>query len=190
MGEIMSNLTLKDIKGKYLWEYEESLEEELSIISPYDIDINILCEDKDREKHYVNGDILMVPQWESSENGRIYLPHRIVVIDSVVNNDNDLITYTGRVLSSQIHNSNKYNDRYPNNIYINDYDTILSSGRGTGGKPVFINVGDTITFTNTDLSDSGTWKGHITDEFNEFLSVCIQNYKEDRLKNRDIFWVK
>lgn len=54
----MSILTLKDIKGKYLWEYEESLEESLGIISPYDININILCEDKDREKHYSNGDIL------------------------------------------------------------------------------------------------------------------------------------
>ena len=60
----MSILTLKDIKGKYLWEYEESL----GIISPYDININILCEDKDREKHYSNGDILMVPQWESSQS--------------------------------------------------------------------------------------------------------------------------
>ena len=182
----MRILTLKDIRGKHLWEYEESLEEALGIISPYDLGINILCEDKDREKKYVTGDILMVPQWNSSENGRIELPHRIVVIDSVEKKDK--IYYTGRVLSSQIKNSNKYNDKYPNNIYIGNYDSILSIGRTVGEKPVYINISDIITFTNEDLSDSGTWKGHISKEFERFMHDCISNYEKDKTINKDIFW--
>lgn len=184
----MRILTLKDIRGNHLWEYEESLEEALGITSPYDLDINILCEDKDREKKYVTGDILMVPQWNSSENGRIELPHRIVVIDSAEKKDK--IYYTGRVLSSQIKNSNKYNDWYPNNIYIDNYDSILSIGRTVGEKPAYINVSDVVTFTNKDLSDSGTWKGHISKEFEIFIQDCISNYEKDRTLNINIFWEK
>ena len=182
----MRVLTLKDIRGKHLWEYEESIEEALGIISPYDLDINILCEDKDREKKYIAGDILMVPQWNSSKNGRSDLPHRIVVIDSVEKKDK--IYYAGRVLSSQIKNSNKYNDRYPNNIYIDNYDSILSLGRTVGEKSVYINISDVITFTNEDLSDSGTWKGHISKEFELFMQDCISNYEKDKTMNKDIFW--
>ena len=175
----MRIISLKDIRGKHLWEYEESLEDALGIISPYDIDINILCEDKDREKHFVHGDILMVPQWNSSENGKIELPHRIIVIDSVKYKEE--ITYTGRVLSSQIKNSNRYNPKYPNNVYINNYDTILSNGRKVGEKPVYVNVSDIITFTNKELSDSGTWKGHISNEFDAFLEECIHRCNKSEL---------
>lgn len=182
----MRVLALREIRGKHLWEYEESIEEALGIISPYDIDVNILCEDRDREKKFVGGDILMVPQWNSTQNGKIELPHRIVVIDSVIKEDK--ILYTGRVLSSQIKNSNKYNSRYPNNIYINNYDSILSLGRKIGAKPIYINISDIITFTNDDLSDSGTWKGHISDEFRLFMDMCISNYEKDKTLNKSIFW--
>ena len=185
----MSILTLKDIKGKYLWEYEESLEESLGIISPYDININILCEDKDREKHYSNGDILMVPQWESSQNGKISSPHRIVVVSSVIKSSDGTITYKGRVMSSNIHISNKYNANFPNNIYIDDYDSILSTGRQTGGKSAFINVEDVITFTNNGLNDSGTWKGHISTAFENFLNACVQNCIQDKTKNKNTYWI-
>ena len=183
---VMRILTLKDIRGKHLWEYEESLEEVLGIISPYDIDINILCEDRDREKRYVYGDILMVPQWNSSVNGRVEPPYRVVVVDGV--EERDRVTYTGRVLSSQIRNSNKYNSKYPNNVYIDDYDTILSTGKAVGRKPVYINISDIITFTNNDLSDSGTWKGHISDEFDRFIKRCISNYQANEMSNKDVFW--
>lgn len=182
----MNIKTLKDICGRHLWEYEESLEEALGIISPYDIDINILCEDKDREKHYIHGDILMVPQWNSERNGKIEFPHRVVVIDSII--EKDRVYYTGRVLSSQIKSSNKYNKNFPNNIYINNYDTILSSGKTVGGKPVYIDVSDVITFTCNDLSDSGTWKGHVSKEFDKFIEVCIDNYKINKTLNKNVFW--
>ena len=130
----------------------------------------------------------MVPQWDSMENGRISLPHRIVVVDSVINN-NGVINCKGRVMSSNIALSNKYNERFPNNIYIDDYDSILSSGKTVGKKSAYINVKDIITFTNNDLSDAGTWKGHISAEFEDFLNSCIQNYNQDQNKNKDVYWI-
>ena len=83
----------------------------------------------------------------------------------------------------------KYNERFPNNIYIDDYDSILSSGKTVGKKSAYINVKDIITFTNNDLSDAGTWKGHISAEFEDFLNSCIQNYNQDQNKNKDVYWI-
>lgn len=178
--------TLKDIKGTYLWEYEESLEEALSIISPYDININILCEDHDRERQFVPGDILMVPQWHSQVSGVNSSPHRIIVVTSV--NQGDIIAYTGYLLSSQINKANKNNERFPNNIFINNYDTILNTGRLSGNRPAILKVDELITFSNNDLQDMGTWKGHISDEFANFMETCINNFHRDRNLNRSIYW--
>ena len=181
--------SIHELGNDYAWEYEESLEDALGIISPYDIDINILCEDKDNEKKFVPGDILMVPKWKSSVSGANDKPHRVIVISGVDNAD-WAFTYHGYVLSSQVRKANKNNKRFPNNIYISNYDTILKFGKFIGGKEVILKVDEVITFKNTDLSDHGTWKGHVTDEFFEFLSKCADNFHKDKSANASMFWEK
>ena len=165
------------------WDYEESLEEALSIISPYDISINILCEDKDRDKNYRPGDILMVPNWSSGRTGHQNSPHRILVITSSTDGE-----YSGYILSSKIEKANKYNSKFPNNIYIQDYDTILDIGRKIGSKEVFIRVDDLVSFKASDLSDWGTWKGRVNSKFFDFVEQCRKNYLLDKNMNREITW--
>lgn len=44
--------SIHELGDEYSWDYEESLEDALGITFPYDLDINILCEDKDNEKKF------------------------------------------------------------------------------------------------------------------------------------------
>lgn len=102
--------SIHELGDEYSWDYEESLEDALGITSPYDLDINILCEDKDNEKKFAIGDILMVPNWSSSVSGRNSRPHRVVVINNTENKDGTT-TYSGYVLSSKVEKANKNKDR-------------------------------------------------------------------------------
>ena len=181
--------SIHELGDEYSWDYEESLEDALGITSPYDLDVNILCEDKDNEKKFVAGDILMVPNGSSSVSGRNSRPHRVVVINSVENKDGTT-TYSGYVLSSKVEKANKNNEKFPNNIYIKNYDSILKYGKFIGDKEVILKVDEVITFKNIDLSDHGTWKGHVSDEFFDFIMSCAENFKKDKTLNKYVFWEK
>ena len=131
----------------------------------------------------------MVPQWHSSVSGRNKSPHRIIVVTVAVDNsDSDVINYSGYLLSSQVNKANINNKRYPNNIYISNYDSILKEGRTYNDRPVILKIDELITFTNQDLKDKGTWKGHISDEFSTFMDTCVRNYRLNRTMNRIVYW--
>ena len=117
----------------------------------------------------------------------VYGVHRIVIVTRVIHGDD--VTYGGYLLSSKINKSNKYDKRKgSNNIYINDYSTILKNGT-EHHKEAFIDVKNLHTFDKTIFSKSGTYKGTVTDEFLNFIIKCANNCK-NKISNKNIYWEK
>lgn len=96
--------------------------------------------------------------------------HRFLIIKKILSSD-DITSYKGFVLSSNINNSNLRNMRYPDNIYVDKYDWMLKSG-GYSRKPCYINTRELFTFKPTEFSDSGTYKGTVKPAFMEFIKQC------------------
>lgn len=98
-------------------------------------------------------------------------PHRVYIISKVIDNNGE-ITYKGYMISSKINKSNKYS-RNKNNIFIDDYGTILSSGNPLPNS-VFIDIGEPYEFTHSDLSKNGVKKGVAKQDFIDFINKCEQ----------------
>lgn len=156
--------------------WDETLEEALSTVADEELV-------GDQKKTFQVGDILMTASFDS-HGQKIMSPHRILVI-TAKRLSGDVMEYEGYLLSSKVSKSNKYG-KYPNNIYIKDYSTILAKG-SPAAKEAFIRVDDLVRFTSKDLSTSGTWKGSISNEFGEFLYKCIRNYRTGK-SNADMYW--
>lgn len=116
-------------------------------------------------KQYDIGDLVMV-----SPSAKIGL-HRLLIVKQHLIDDKTI--YEGHILSSKVKNSNKYNLRYPNNIYINVYDHILiGKHRGVTRSPCYINVGEYFKFSSEAVQGSGSFKGTVTKEFLDFVQEC------------------
>lgn len=161
----------------YIWEESlaESLEEESDEIVG------------NRAVQYKVGDIIMTNRYKSHGSYVEDSQHKILVVTSRVESDG-IINYEGFLLSSKAkEKSNKYNERYPHNIYINPYNSILYKGAPSNKQEVFIRVDDLVKFTNMDLSISGSWKGKASWEFLNFVQRCANNYRAGK-DNSKIFW--
>lgn len=115
-------------------------------------------------------DIIMVNSAIGSRSN-MRNPYRVYIISKVIDNNGE-ITYRGYMISSKINKSNKYS-RNKNNIFIDDYGTILSSGNPLS-NPVFIDIGEPYEFTHSDLSKNGVKKGVAKQDFIDFIDKCEQ----------------
>lgn len=172
--DIVSLNEFFDINGNdYAW--EESLEEAL-----YESQL-----EGDQLKEYEVGDIIMPTRYRSSLSGSDVDPHRILIISSKKKGNDGIIEYRGFALSSRVEKANKNNPKYPNNIYIQDYSSILYRGKSLK-KEAIIRVDDIVSFTNEDLDTRGVWKGKASFKFMRFIDNCYKNYKNggDNSKKR------
>jgi hypothetical protein len=167
---------LKDTENT--WDFEESLEELL-----FEVD-GILEEaiSTDRRYEIVKGDIIMANNGVSQrELGMdVISPHRIFIIEDAVGDPGNRI-FRGYLLSSKVWKANKNNENFPNNIYIEDYSTILARGPYKAGE-VFLNLSDlyVIEESRMDISKGGFWKGHATQEFIHFIDTAIAAKNEGK----------
>lgn len=164
----------------YIW--EESLAESLYEDSD---DSEVVG---NRAVEYKVGDIILTNRYKSRGSYVENSPHKILVITSRKKSDKE-ITYSGFLLSSKKEKSNKYTEKYPNNIYINPYNSILYKGARSDKDEVFIRVDDLVTFTNMDLSTSGSWKGKASYDFLNFVQRCVNNYRRG-VSNSYMRWEK
>lgn len=141
----------------------------------------------DQRKEYKVGDILMPMKLYSPGSRMDVEPHRVVIIRSKETDKEGVIRYEGFLLSSKVQKSNKYNSHYPNNIYIEDYSSILYRGTPQH-KEAFIRVDDIVRFTSKDLDTRGSWKGSVKYPFLTFLKNCYQNYKSGK-SNVNKYWL-
>lgn len=121
----------------------------------------------DIERQYRPGDIVFV---NPASNPIGF--HRFLIVKKTLSSE-DVLTYEGFVLSSNINNSNLRNMKYPDNIYIDKYDWILKSG-GYSRKPCYINTRELFTFEPTEFSYSGTYKGTVKPSFMDFVKECAE----------------
>ena len=167
-------LTMSEHFEKYGNEYcwESTLEEDL-IEEDWDNQTN-----NPKSREFKPKDIVMVNDFAGV--------HRILIITKIDKKDNNDIYY-GYLLSSNVKKANK-NSKFSNNIYINNYSTILDRGP-KNSKEAIIKIDDLRSFTKNNFSKSGTYKGTVTDEFFDFILKCADNYK-NRIRNSKIYCEK
>lgn len=167
--KIINSYTLDEFVEKYGYDYtwESTLEEDIA-----ESNFEMISEST-ATKQYSIGDILFI--WDKNRKN-----HRIVIT-----NTNNNGRYEGYLLSSQIQKANINDPKYPNNIFIEHYNTILKIDNGID-KPAFIRVDDLVRFKQSQLS-SGCYKGTVKPEFLKFLNQCIDNYKNG-IDNSKMIW--
>ena len=140
----------------------------------------------DQTKEYEIGDIIYTNKFYSPASKSIVSGHKILVITSK-RDEEGVVHYRGFELSSKVNKANIHG-RYPNNLYISNYSTILTQG-GSTTIPAILRVDDLVKFDSRDLSPTGTLKGKVTDEFLEFVQKAYSNYRAGRSKdNLDMRW--
>ena len=110
----------------------------------------------------------------------IISPHRIFIIEDAVGEVGERV-FKGYLLSSQVRKANKNNKNFPNNIYIENYSTILARG-AANDKEAFLNLSDlyVIEESKMDTSRGSFWKAHATQEFINFIDAAIAAKNEGK----------
>lgn len=178
------------------WNYDTFEEELEDFIS--DMDRELMEGKRDTiEKDIKVGDIIMVSDFESPVSGEHKdKPHRFLVIMEVGKDEENGNIYKGYELQSSNGNPksranifNKDKDHYANNIWIGDFKSILNRGRTTQHNECYIDVGNPCTFNDSGIEDEGFWKGHVTEEFKDFITTCSINAATKNIEaNKEMQW--
>lgn len=169
---------------EYIWEYNSLAEA---------IEDTCYQEYLDEAKFSSNrvydiGDIIFTKQYYNPKNKEVvrYNGHRVLVITSKENIDGSM-SYRGFVLSSKVDKSNKHSD-YWNNLYIDDYSSILDNNSGST-IPCIVKVDTLVQVSSKHFSATSTYKGTVKDEFLQFVQKAYSNYKSGNAKeNANMYW--
>lgn len=147
-----------------------------------------LLESKDSTRNFEVGDVVYVPKYKA--NGVQQTKGRKLLIITARDEDG---TYTGHPFLTNYPDNpkaNKFKSKYPHNLYIRDYATIMQDGPKPN-REAFIRVDELDTWTDEDFSQegSGTWKGHVKPEFFDFVMTGRNNFKSgNHDANSKLFW--
>ena len=169
--ELTENQPTKNLDELLEYTWDETIEE-----SFYD---EYFFEGPDNDKVYNVGDIVFVPQIETATG--IISGHRILVISRV-----DKDTYKGFIMSSKVDKANKYNKHFPNNLFVNNYNDILIKGP-LKNCSIIVAVDNLVSFNRNELSEKGSFKGHVKDNFLQFVLNGYNNYLNG-ISNKNMFW--
>jgi len=164
--------TYKDLlkDHDYSWEIEPSLDE---LLLDYDGMLDEVY-NYNRTGPIVKGDIIMANNGISNRaNGMsIESPHRVFIIENATGAPGHRI-FKGYLLSSRVEKANYNNKKFPNNLYIDNYASIISKGP-TYEVASIINLSDLYTIKEEEIDERSTlWKGHATQEFIDFIDNAI-----------------
>ena len=168
------------------WDEEESLEELL-------FDCDNMLEEAVSKSFLVpirKGDIIMANNGQSSREGGmpILSAHRIYVIEDVTGEYGSR-TFKGYLLSSRVQKANYYNKKFPNNIYIENYYSILARGPAND-KEAFVNLSDLYVIEEQLMNrESSLWKGHAKQSFIDFIDEAVAT-KGRGESIEDFFWMQ
>ncbi len=168
------------------WEGEESLEELL-------FDCDNLLEEAVSKSFLVpirKGDIIMANNGQSNREGGmpILSEHRVYVVEDVTGEYGSR-TFKGYLLSSRVQKANYYNKKFPNNIYIENYSSILAKGPAND-KEAFINLADLYEIDERLMNrESSLWKGHAKQSFIDFIDNAVAA-KSRGESTEEIFWLQ
>ena len=123
-----------------------------------------------------------------TRQGKMTEPHRFIIVDK--DYDNGKLVYKGVMLKSNHKDdpkANKFNRKFPDNIYIDDEHSAMSIKRGKGGEGIAA-VDEIFEFTPDQIiSNTGYWKGRMKPEFMSFLEDRIRDAGTG--KNKDKYWL-
>lgn len=180
------------------WHYNSLAEELEDFVS--DKDRRILegrGTKEDYNKDIKEGDIIMVTDYTSPASGkRENDKHRFLVVREIKREEGKPNEYKGYELETSGNNPksranvfNKDKDQYANNIYIRDFRSIFDRNRSTEHNECYIDVGNICSFDDSGIEDTGYWKGHINDNFKDFISQCIVNALQGNIEaNKEMQW--
>ena len=162
---------------------EEDLIEE-SLVHQWLCESGEINESSDQDKVYQPWDIIMINTHDIPGLEK----HRILLVESGVIDDG--CEYSGFEFSSNLNKANKNNNKYPDNLYISSYASILQ-GKSDVNKPIILKIDHLVKFTNENLSEHGTHKGRVNNEFREFVKEAYNNYRNGRSDlNAAKYWEK
>lgn len=169
----------------YGWEIEPNLDE---LLLDYDGMITEVY-NYNRFGPIIKGDIIMANNGvsERATGMDILTPHRVFIIEDATGEPGHRI-FKGYLLSSRIEKANYNNKKFPNNIYIDNYASILAKGPCYNTKS-FINLSDLYTIKEEEIDEhSSLWKGHATQEFIEFIDDAVNKIKNGQ-NAANIYWL-
>ena len=186
---------LKDVKAKPIREtvgYEYSEEEE---DYSYEED-DPLSESNfssslrgDQLKRWYPGSVITTNSY-SQNSGSSTGKHYVMVVDSVDEGEDDLFKYRGFLISTQTDKANKYNSRYPNNLYIDDVRSIFYGNSRVSSAEVLIRVDDLVEFTSRDIYPEKAYKGKVSNKFWRFVANGSANYHSGKsYLNKNKYWI-
>ena len=169
------------------WDLEESLEELL-------FDCDSMLEEAISRSFLTpirKGDIIMANNGVSDREAGLPIesPHRVFIIEDATGEFGNRV-FRGYLMSSQIRKANYYNKHFPNNVYINNYGSIINRGAPKDAE-VFINLSDLYTVRETDMDRESTslWKGHATQEFIDFIDKARKDLSTGK-SIENTYWIK
>ena len=184
----MNNKTYADLikDHDYGWEIEPNLDE---LLLDYD---GMITEayNYNRFGPIVKGDIIMANNGVSERAAGldILTPHRVFIIEDVTGEPGHRI-FKGYLISSRIEKANYNNKKFPNNIYIDNYASILAKGPRYNTKNL-INLSDLYVIKEEEIDEhSSLWKGHATQEFIEFIDNTVNKIKNGQ-DTANIYWLR
>lgn len=186
-SDTMNNKTYADLikDHDYGWEIEPNLDE---LLLDYD---GMIAEayNYNRFGPIVKGDIIMANNWvyECTTGIDILTPHRVFIIEDVTGEPGHRI-FKSYLISSRVEKANYNNKKFPNNIYINNYASILAKGPRYDTKNL-INLSDLYIIKEEEIDEhSFLWKGHATQEFIEFIDSTVNKIKNGQ-DTANIYWL-
>lgn len=170
----------------YMWDSPDTIED-------------LLTEWEQPQKEVTEGDIIMTIRCTSNATGAVVDNHpHMVLITKVEQLPNDKKQYSGFIMASDKNENPKSNkktydasrrrSRFPNNIYYDDFQHIISRGTRKTGEGV-VKVDSLVTFTSDDLAPTGTWKGKALESFIKFIYNARNNYVSGKgRENSLLYW--
>lgn len=132
---------------------------------------------------FEEGDIVML-----DDNVGGVSHHRLYVISSLLD-PNEGPEYEGFEMSSKVNKANLNNPKYPANILIKNYGSILSKNQDQSrpDKDVIIKIDQKFTFDSDAFVANRARKGICSDLFNKFISSVVMKYENGMDTSKD-YW--
>ncbi len=184
---VINNKTYADLikDHDYGWEIEPNLDD---LLLDYD---GMLTEvyNYNRFGPIIKGDIIMANNGvsERAVGLDILTPHRVFIIENAIGEPGHRI-FKGYLISSRIEKANYNNKKFPNNIYIDNYASIIAKGPCYNTKNL-INLSDLYVIKEEEIDEhSSLWKGHATQEFIDFIDDTVNKIKNGQ-DTTNIYWL-
>lgn len=119
--------------------------------------------------------------------------HRLLIVDKVGKTHQQ---YGGFIMSSNTSKSNKKDASYPDNIYVDNFNSIIEKANRIVEIPCMVEVHRKVWIDKAQLNieEGGIWKGRVTEDFFNFILSCYRNRNQTNNRadapNRNTFWMK